>query len=83
MKITPWFIHPQAILGVYDFLLSNESELFKKMSWLFQALTLEWMVAKSLKPKKVHPSIIKSTPHDSGRPYEAKWKSLCQKNNTI
>ncbi len=24
MKITPWFTHPQAILGVYDFLLSQE-----------------------------------------------------------
>jgi len=24
MKITPSFTHPQAILGVYDFLLSNE-----------------------------------------------------------
>ncbi len=22
MKMTPWFTHPQAILGVYDFLLS-------------------------------------------------------------
>jgi len=24
MKITPSFTHPQAILGVYDFLLSDE-----------------------------------------------------------
>ncbi len=24
MKITPWFTHPQAILGVYDVLLSDE-----------------------------------------------------------
>ncbi len=24
MKISPWFTHPQAILGVYDFLLSDE-----------------------------------------------------------
>jgi len=24
MKITPWFTHPKAILGVYDFLLSDE-----------------------------------------------------------
>ncbi len=24
MKITPWFIHPQAILCAYDFLLSDE-----------------------------------------------------------
>ncbi len=27
MKITPWFTHPQAILGVYDFLLSDEYNL--------------------------------------------------------
>ncbi len=33
--------HPQAILGVYDFLLSdkyNQCYIKKKMSWLFQAL---------------------------------------------
>ncbi len=24
MQITPWFIHPQAIIFVYDFLLSDE-----------------------------------------------------------
>jgi len=27
MKITPSFTHPQAILGVYDFLLSDEHNL--------------------------------------------------------
>jgi len=27
MKITPWFTHPQAILGVYDFLHSDENNL--------------------------------------------------------
>ncbi len=38
MKITPWFTHPQSILGVYDFLLSDEynQSFIKKM--LFQAL---------------------------------------------
>ncbi len=38
--ISPWFTHPQGILGVYDFLLSDESNrsYIKKMSWLFQAL---------------------------------------------
>ncbi len=25
MKMTPWFTHPQAILGVYDFRLSEEN----------------------------------------------------------
>jgi len=24
MKMNPWFAHPQAILGVYNFLLSDE-----------------------------------------------------------
>ncbi len=24
IKLPPWFTHPQAILGVYDFLLSDE-----------------------------------------------------------
>ncbi len=27
MKISPWFTHPRGILGVYDFLLSDESNL--------------------------------------------------------
>ncbi len=27
MKITPWFTHPQAILGVYDFRLSDKYNL--------------------------------------------------------
>ncbi len=83
MKITPWFTHPQAILGVYDFLLSNKSELFKKMSWLFQALTLEWMVAKSLKPQK-----SASIDHKKYSTWlrEAVWskvKRLCQNNIPI
>ncbi len=31
MKISPCFTHPQGILGVYDFLLSDESnQLYKK-----------------------------------------------------
>ncbi len=41
MKITWWFTHPQAILGVYDFLLSDEynrSYIKKGPAWLFQAL---------------------------------------------
>ncbi len=25
MKITPWFTHPQGILGVYDFILLDKS----------------------------------------------------------
>ncbi len=34
MKITQWFTHPQAILGVYDL----KSGLYEEMSWLLQAL---------------------------------------------
>jgi len=30
MKMTPWFTRLQATLGVYDILLSGESELYKK-----------------------------------------------------
>jgi len=39
MKITPWFTHRQAILGVNDiFLQMNTSELLKKNVPMFQAL---------------------------------------------
>ncbi len=41
MKITPWFTHhPQANLGEYDFIFSDEynQSYIKKMPWLFQAL---------------------------------------------
>ncbi len=27
MKVTPWFTHPQAILGVYDFIISDKYNL--------------------------------------------------------
>jgi len=30
MKISPWFTHPQAILDVYDFLLSDEYTVILK-----------------------------------------------------
>jgi len=30
MKIIPWFTHPQAILGVYDYLLSDEHRVTLK-----------------------------------------------------
>ncbi len=40
LKITPWFTHPQAILGVYDFPFSNKYNqcYIKNMFCLFQAL---------------------------------------------
>ncbi len=39
-KITSWYTPPQAILGVYAFLISDEynQSYIKKMSWLLQAL---------------------------------------------
>ncbi len=39
MKITPWFTHSQSILGVFDFLHSDENNLsYIKKSWLFQVV---------------------------------------------
>ncbi len=38
MYIFPWFNHPQAIPGVYDFVLSDKyTQLYYKMSWFLQA----------------------------------------------
>ncbi len=58
--------HPQAILGVYDFLLSDEYS----QSYIKNVLALPFIMAgmevEILKPKKVCPFIIKSTPHGSG-----------------
>ncbi len=57
MKISLWFTHPRGILGVYDFLLSDESNrsYLKKLSRLFQALSLQWVgvsVQQSKTPEK-------------------------------
>ncbi len=38
MKMSPWFTHPKAILGVYDFFPYEYSRSYIKMPWLFQAL---------------------------------------------
>ncbi len=40
MKISLYFTHPQSILGVYDFFLSDESNrsYIKTFSWPLQAL---------------------------------------------
>ncbi len=34
MKITPWFTHPQAILGVYDLILSNDQSYIKNIKYI-------------------------------------------------
>ncbi len=56
MKITPWFTHLQAILGVCDFLLSDEciQSYIKKCPGSSKLYSVE-----ILKSNKVRPSIIK------------------------
>jgi len=36
--IIPWFTHPQAILGVYDYFFQTHTISYIKMPLLFQAL---------------------------------------------
>ncbi len=43
------------------------SELYKKLSWLFQVLQWQWMVVKILKHKKVHPNISQTNTNASIR----------------
>ncbi len=46
MKITAWFTRPQVLLGVYDFLLSDEynwSYLKRRQSYIKKALEWQWM----------------------------------------
>ncbi len=77
----------KAILGVYDFLLSDKYnlELYKKKcpgsSKLFNGS--EWWLRFWSPPKKLHPSIIKSAPQGSGGLIKAFWSEslhLCKKN---
>ncbi len=54
MKITPWFIHPQAIIFVYDFLLSdeyNQSYIKTGSGVLIKAF---WSKAMHLSGKNIH-----------------------------
>ncbi len=61
VKITPWFTHPQAILGVYDFLLSDEysRSYIKKCPGSSKLHNGSEWGSRFWSPKKVHPSIIK------------------------
>ncbi len=45
MKITTWFTRSQAILGIYEFLISDEynQSYINTISWLFQALLWQGM----------------------------------------
>ncbi len=74
-----WFPHPQVILGVYDFLLSDEYN----WSYIKNVLALPSFImavngARDFEAHKVHPAIIKSAPHGSGRLIKAFWsESMC------
>ncbi len=58
--MTPWFTHPQAIVGVYDFLISDEYNLsyIKKCPWSFKLYngSEEWSGFWS-KIKCINPSL--------------------------
>ncbi len=64
MKITPWCTHPQAILGVYDFLLKDE--YYQNYIKAFPSFIMEVNGGQDFEAQKVHPSIINSTPRGSG-----------------
>ncbi len=72
MKISPCFTHPQGILDVYDFLLSDEyKESFIKKNVLalpsfIMAVGGRFCSAVQNKSNKVHPSVIKRASHGSG-----------------
>ncbi len=55
MKITPYFTHPQAIPGVYDFLLSVE---YLKNVLVLPSFIMEVGSGPDLKENKKHPSLI-------------------------
>ncbi len=71
MKITKWFTHPHAILDVYDFLLSDQSNL----SYIKKCLSFILAVngGQDFEANKLHPYIIKSAPHGSRALIKAFW----------
>ncbi len=58
--------HTLAILGVYDFFLSDEYNRSYIKNVLALPFIMAGMVVEILKPKKIYPSIIKCTPRGSG-----------------
>ncbi len=66
-KYTPWFTHPKAVLGLYDFLLSDEairSYILNKHPGSFKLYNAgEWVLFSIAQKKsnKAHPPIIKSS----------------------
>ncbi len=88
MKISPCLTHPQGILGVYDLILSDESnqsyikncpcsaKLHNGSGWVF-------LFNSPKKSNKAHPSIIKHASHGSGGWIKASCSELmhfCKKN---
>ncbi len=66
MKIASWFTHPQAILGVYDFVLSDEyNQSYIKNFLAFPSFIMAVNGHRDF-VQKVHLSIVKSAPHGSG-----------------
>jgi len=59
METTPWFTHPQAILGVYNFLLSDEYKLayIKHTDASELENGRQWIVSISMKLKKSQSNI--------------------------
>ncbi len=77
MKITPWFTHPQAILGEYDFLLSDEYSHVLALHNFIMAVN----GGREFEAQKSAFILSKSTPHGSGGLIKAFWsKCLCKKN---
>ncbi len=60
MKITPWFTHAQAIIGIYDFLLSDKSmdhyknKMYKHIKFLIWTFFLQKHI-DSLQEAVIHP----------------------------
>ncbi len=83
MKITPLFIHPQAILGVYDFFQTNTIRVILKNDFALPSFIMAVNGCRDFEAQKVHSSIIKSAPHGPGGLIKVFWSELmhlCKKN---
>ncbi len=69
--MTPFFIHPQAILSVYMIISDEHNQSYiKKCPCSFKLYNgSEWV-------QKVHPSIIKSAPHGPRGLIKAFWSEF-------
>ncbi len=66
MKVTPWFTHPQSILDILDFILSDEYNLSCINVLNFPSFIMVVNSGRDFEALNVHLSIIKSAPHGSG-----------------